>query len=174
MNHISLKRQSKETAWCISIITFILYPLTLCLSVSLCLSLSLSLSLSVSLCLSQCKISMQENIFGYTLIISNGRSRFVKIFRFLPCYVCQFFSLLVIVNLFDFSHLALESFQDYMILGLFNNLLNIYHGHFIVKIVKEFKKQSSKCSVKMVFLEILQNQQENTCARVSVLITLQA
>ena len=54
------------------------------------------------------------------------------------------FSLLVIVNLFDFSHLALESFQDYMILGLFDNLLNIYHGHFIVKIVKEFKKQSSR------------------------------
>ena len=122
--------------------------LSVCLSVSLCLSLSVSVSvsvsLSVSLCLSQCKISMQENIFGYTLIISNGRSRFVKIFRFLPCYVCQFFSLLVIVNLFDFSHLALESFQDYMILGLFNNLLNIYHGHFIVKIVKEFKKQSSR------------------------------
>ena len=31
-----------------------------------------------------------------------------------------------------------------------------------------------KCSVKKVFLEILQNSQENTCARVSFLIKLQA
>ena len=30
------------------------------------------------------------------------------------------------------------------------------------------------CSVKKVFLEILQNSQENTCARVSFLIKLQA
>ena len=30
-----------------------------------------------------------------------------------------------------------------------------------------------KCSVKKVFLEILQNSQENTCARVSFLIKLQ-
>ena len=31
-----------------------------------------------------------------------------------------------------------------------------------------------KCSMKKVFLEILQNSQENTCARVSFLIKLQA
>ena len=31
-----------------------------------------------------------------------------------------------------------------------------------------------RCSVKQVFLEISQNSQENTCTRVSVLITLQA
>ena len=31
-----------------------------------------------------------------------------------------------------------------------------------------------RCSVKKVFLEILQNSQQNTCARVSFLITLQA
>ena len=31
-----------------------------------------------------------------------------------------------------------------------------------------------RCSVKKVFLEILQNSQENTCARVSFLIMLQA
>ena len=30
------------------------------------------------------------------------------------------------------------------------------------------------CSVKKVFLEILQNSQENTCSRVSLLIKLQA
>ena len=31
-----------------------------------------------------------------------------------------------------------------------------------------------KCSVKMVFLELLQNSQENSCARMSFLIKLQA
>ena len=31
-----------------------------------------------------------------------------------------------------------------------------------------------RCSVKKVFLEILQNSQENTCARASILIKLQA
>ena len=31
-----------------------------------------------------------------------------------------------------------------------------------------------RCSVKMVFLEISQNSQENTCARVSFIIELQA
>ena len=33
---------------------------------------------------------------------------------------------------------------------------------------------AQRCSVKKVFLEILQNSQENTCARVSFLIKLQA
>ena len=33
---------------------------------------------------------------------------------------------------------------------------------------------AQRCSVKKVFLEILQNSQENTCARVSCLIKLQA
>ena len=32
---------------------------------------------------------------------------------------------------------------------------------------------AQRCSVKKVFLEILQNSQENTCARVSFLIKLQ-
>ena len=33
---------------------------------------------------------------------------------------------------------------------------------------------SQRCCVKKVFLEISQNSQENTCARVSILIKLQA
>ena len=33
---------------------------------------------------------------------------------------------------------------------------------------------AQRCSVKKVFLETLQNSQENTCARVSILIKLQA
>ena len=38
----------------------------------------------------------------------------------------------------------------------------------------KFRGSHQKCSVKKVFLEISQNSQENTCARVSFLIKLQA
>ena len=40
---------------------------------------------------------------------------------------------------------------------------------------KQFSKEAvvHRCSVKKVFLEISQNSQENTCARVSFLIKLQ-
>ena len=37
-----------------------------------------------------------------------------------------------------------------------------------------FQKQPQRCSVKKVFLEILKNSQENTCASDSFLIKLQA
>ena len=37
---------------------------------------------------------------------------------------------------------------------------------------KNFKSSHQKCSIKKVFLQILQNSQENTCARVSFLIKL--
>ena len=37
-----------------------------------------------------------------------------------------------------------------------------------------FKSRHQRCSIKKVFLEILQNSLENTCARVSFLIKLQA
>ena len=40
--------------------------------------------------------------------------------------------------------------------------------------VPKFQKQSLTCSSKKVSREILQNSQKNTCARVSMLITLQA
>ena len=37
-----------------------------------------------------------------------------------------------------------------------------------------YRSSHRRCSVKKVFLEILQNSQENTCARASILIKLQA
>ena len=37
-----------------------------------------------------------------------------------------------------------------------------------------FRSSRPECSVKKVLLEILQNSQENTCARVSFLIKLEA
>ena len=37
----------------------------------------------------------------------------------------------------------------------------------------EIEAAVQRCSVKKVFFELLQNSQENTCARVSFLITLQ-
>ena len=39
--------------------------------------------------------------------------------------------------------------------------------------VKEAEAVAKKCSVKKLFLEISQNSQNNTCARVSFLIKLQ-
>ena len=39
--------------------------------------------------------------------------------------------------------------------------------------VQRLKAVAQRCSVKKVFLEISQNSQENTCARVSFLIKLQ-
>ena len=39
--------------------------------------------------------------------------------------------------------------------------------------IKETVTQTQRCSVKKVFLEISRNSQENTCAGVSILITLQ-
>ena len=41
-------------------------------------------------------------------------------------------------------------------------------------IVKEPEGVAQTCSIKNLFLEISQNSQENTCARVSFLIKLQA
>ena len=47
--------------------------------------------------------------------------------------------------------------------------LVIYNRGFLIE-----KAVAQTCSVKKVFLEISQNPQENTCARVSFLIKLQA
>ena len=44
-------------------------------------------------------------------------------------------------------------------------------SHWIFRTEEAFVQ---RCSVKNVFLEISQNSQENTCARVSILIKLQA
>ena len=63
------------------------------------------------------------------------------------------------------------------------NLCLIYHRIYGKKLMSGFSKAKlhfiteavvHRCSVKKVFLEITQNLQENTCARVSSLIKLQA
>ena len=53
---------------------------------------------------------------------------------------------------------------------------NQYHRHIFVKIILKpsIESVAHTCSVKKVFLEILQNSQESTCARASILIKLQA
>ena len=43
-----------------------------------------------------------------------------------------------------------------------------------VKIQKFIEAVAQRCSVRKMFLEILQDSQENTCARVSFLVKLQA
>ena len=49
----------------------------------------------------------------------------------------------------------------------------IYHESSEWEFLKASEAASRRCSVKKVFLEILQNSQENTYARVSFLIKLQ-
>ena len=52
----------------------------------------------------------------------------------------------------------------------------IFYYHYNIKLPKTFmtyRSSHQRCSVKKVFLEISQNSQENTCARVSFLIKLQ-
>ena len=46
--------------------------------------------------------------------------------------------------------------------------------HFMKKIIVYSEAVAQRCSVKIMFLEISQNSKENTCARASFLMKLQA
>ena len=61
-------------------------------------------------------------------------------------------------------------------LTIFNSLENEYYNEVAILMnISEFAEAVvQRCSAKKVFLEISQNSQENTCARVSFLIKLQA
>ena len=65
------------------------------------------------------------------------------------------------------SHLHIESFSDITpgATGVFSCW---------VKIIQKLEAVARRCSVKKVFLITSQNSQENTCARISSLIKLQA
>ena len=51
---------------------------------------------------------------------------------------------------------------------------NVYCEVAISSSLRYIEAVAKRCSVKIVFLEISQNSQENTCARVSFIIKLQA
>ena len=53
-------------------------------------------------------------------------------------------------------------------------LLVKYWGRVMVRTCRNGQKQSSRCSVKKLFLKISQNSQESECAKVPLLIKLQA
>ena len=53
-------------------------------------------------------------------------------------------------------------------------LQNMSISHAKRQILKSIETIAQRCSVKKMFLEISQNSPENTCARVSILIKLQA
>ena len=61
-------------------------------------------------------------------------------------------------------------------LTTFNSLENEYYNEVAILMnISEFAEAVvQRCSAKKVFLEISQNSQENTCARVCFLIKLQA
>ena len=61
-------------------------------------------------------------------------------------------------------------------LTTFNSLENEYYNEVAILMnISEFAEAVvQRCSAKKVFLEISQNSQENTCAKISFLIKLQA
>ena len=63
------------------------------------------------------------------------------------------------------KHLALTN--SHATISYFKNAMKIFHSENLEAVVQ-------RCSVKKAFLEISQNSQENTCAKVSFLINLQA
>ena len=70
-----------------------------------------------------------------------------------------------------------EKFDQDLVPNLFRTFSNksvfvILGNHFILLYIQEAVAQ--KCSLKKVFLKVLQNPQKNTCARVSFLIKLHA
>ena len=75
-----------------------------------------------------------------------------------------------------FLKLILDSYLDYGDHSYFDYKLNLgkllltYYFHFIFWFVFCSEAVAQRCSVKKVFLDISQNSQENTCARVSFLI----
>ena len=55
-----------------------------------------------------------------------------------------------------------------------SSILNVWQGSGYASTPQETEAVAQRYSVKKVFLEVSQNSQENTCARVSFLIKLQA
>ena len=67
--------------------------------------------------------------------------------------------------------------KNILMVNHFGSLKKTYDlsNHWLTRILYETSEPvTQKCSVKKVFFEISQNSQENTCARVSFLINLQA
>ena len=63
--------------------------------------------------------------------------------------------------------------MPYILPGCFEFVLQDFTPE-LVKVSKSIETVAQMCSKRKVFLEISQNSQENTCARVSILIKLQA
>ena len=83
--------------------------------------------------------------------------------KFLPHFIYLNFYSCKQVVIFQYKTLCEETFIDSKDWTINN------------RIIEAIKRSShQKCSIKKVFLENLQNSQENTCARVSFLIKLQA
>ena len=71
-----------------------------------------------------------------------------------------------------------QSFCSKLYLVIYTSLSIINYSKFVLNYTKSYIRPAEavvqRCSVKTVFLEISQNSQENTCARFSFLIKLQA
>ena len=87
-------------------------------------------------------------------------------------FIMWWFYLILLCDSFDAAHWVFCRYRYY--LSLTNQLIFPWKltGTLII-ILRWTEGVAQRCSVKKVFLEISQNSQENTCARVSFLIKLQ-
>ena len=95
--------------------------------------------------------------------------------------VINLFSKVIPLNLFSYYFCVLQNF--FSPISITNKLAVCSRLHEYINLVQikslnlkivGTEAITQRCSVKKIFLEISQNSQENTCARVSFLIKLQA
>ena len=77
--------------------------------------------------------------------------------------------------IFQIYHYSYSQCSNFYRLLLFDYFYNLFDSFILIRFFAQMKFRSTqRCSVKKVFLQISQNSQENTCARVYFLIKLQA
>ena len=91
-----------------------------------------------------------------------------SMFLFFIWYVDKF-----ILCTFQISFFYLRIIWSLLLLGKLNKYKTTMETAGALLWIKNSESVVRRCSVKKVFLEILQNSQENACARVSFLIKLQ-
>ena len=89
----------------------------------------------------------------------------------------------ILRNFFQKDFFARRNLPTKIMIWLYDFIINIWFTYVPLKKLKKLpiviikwtaEAVTQRCSIKKVFLEISQNSQENTCARVSFLIKLQA
>ena len=95
-----------------------------------------------------------------------------RVFAF--CVLCCLLAPSTIITLLLILSLYLISSCGRLTIFCFMDAGNLLHFSFLsYNFIRMYRSSDRRCSVKKVFLEMLQNSQKNTCARVSSLPKLQ-